>query len=80
MNEKLFFDFNAYLIREINEKKFFLSNKYFNWFATTESGMRILELLNGSNCINEIAQILSKRYDIPYDIILKDIDLSLIHI
>lgn len=74
MNEKLFFDFNAYLIREINEKKIFLSNKYFNWFATTESGMRILELLNGSNCINEIAQILSKRYDIPYDIILKDID------
>lgn len=23
MNEKLFFDFNAYLIREINEKNFF---------------------------------------------------------
>lgn len=73
LNEILYFDKEKYIIQDKGLFSLLISKYYFKWIRTTSTGKEILLNLDGIQTLEDIANKMSKKYNIPIEIIARDI-------
>ncbi len=72
-SKKFYFDRNNFSIINRDGQNLFISNKMFKWIKTQDTGVDILNRLDGETTIEQIISDMSSEYMIPSYIIERDV-------
>lgn len=73
IDKKFYFNRNNFSIYNRNGQNLFVSNKLFKWIKTQDTGMDILNKLDGETSIRQVISEMSSEYMIPEHIVEKDV-------
>lgn len=73
LSKKFYFDINKYTIKNKNETNLIISDFYYKWLKTSNTGLDILKNLNGNNTLSEVIDKISEECMIRREVIENDI-------
>lgn len=73
LTKKFYFDIDNYNVLSKNETNLIISDYYFKWLKTSNTGLDILKYLNGENTLCEVIDRISDEYMLDREVIEKDI-------
>ncbi|EQB89717.1 hypothetical protein M918_19145 [Clostridium sp. BL8] len=74
IDEKYYFDNLAFKSIQDKNQVILFSDKYKRWFRLNVIGKQILDKMDGNTTIKNIAEGIAQEYEIPCEVVLKDVD------